>query len=80
MIWLPIIPLCAPFLPPPPLQGIHMTWLPLSREGKFHRMRDGMLYHDAPEYYSGPKFLAAGRAVTVRHVGSRWGVGSWSLE
>ena len=38
-----------------------MTWLPLSREGKFHRMRDGMLYHDAPEYYSGPKFLAAGR-------------------
>ena len=67
-------------MPPPPLQGIHMTWLPLSREGKFHRMRDGMLYHDAPEYYSGPKFLAAGRAVTVRHVGSRWGVGSWSLE
>ena len=37
-----------------------MTWLPLSKEGKFHRMRDGMLYHDAPEYYTEPFFLTAG--------------------
>ncbi len=26
------------------MQAVHMTWLPLSKEGKFHRMRDGMLY------------------------------------
>lgn len=37
-----------------------MTWLPLSREGKFHRMRDGMLYHDKPEYYNQPLFITAG--------------------
>ncbi len=30
------------------LQGIHLTWVPLSKEGKFHRMRDGMLYNDVP--------------------------------
>ncbi|KAJ9511250.1 hypothetical protein QJQ45_017155 [Haematococcus lacustris] len=39
--------------------GIHLTWVPLSREGKFHRMRDGMLYNDEPEYYSGPQFITA---------------------
>ncbi|KAG1654663.1 hypothetical protein FOA52_003820 [Chlamydomonas sp. UWO 241] len=39
--------------------GAHMTWLPLSREGKFHRMRDGMLYNDPKEYYDGPKFITA---------------------
>ncbi len=36
-----------------------MTWLPLSKEGKFHRMRDGMLYHEKPEYYEEPHFLTA---------------------
>ncbi len=42
------------------VQAVHMTWLPLSKEGKFHRMRDGMLYNDAPEYYSGPMYITAG--------------------
>ena len=45
-----------------------MTWLPLSKEGKFHRMRDGMLYNDAPEYYSGPLFLTAGERRTKEEV------------
>ncbi|GLC65037.1 hypothetical protein PLESTF_000239600 [Pleodorina starrii] len=41
--------------------GIHMTWVPLSKEGKFHRFRDGMLYDDPPEYYDSPgtKYLTA---------------------
>ncbi|GIL65415.1 hypothetical protein Vafri_19165 [Volvox africanus] len=41
--------------------GIHMTWVPLSKEGKFHRFRDGMLYDDPPEYYDAPglKYLTA---------------------
>ena len=39
--------------------GIHMTWLPLSKEGKFHRMRDGMLYHEKPEYFNDPLFITA---------------------
>eukprot|EP00955_Chlamydomonas_euryale_P047587 353724-Chlamydomonas_euryale.AAC.4 len=47
-------------------QGAHMTWLPLSREGKFQRMRDGMLYNDPTEYYNGPKFLAAGARQRAR--------------
>ncbi|KAG2422501.1 hypothetical protein HXX76_015970 [Chlamydomonas incerta] len=34
--------------------GIHMTWVPLSKEGKFHRFRDGMLYDDPPDYYDAP--------------------------
>ncbi|KAG2487324.1 hypothetical protein HYH03_014041 [Edaphochlamys debaryana] len=34
--------------------AIHMTWVPLSKEGKFHRFRDGMLYDDPPEYYDTP--------------------------
>jgi len=42
-----------------PAVGIHLTWVPLSREGKFHRMRDGMLYNDEPEYYNGPLFITA---------------------
>ncbi|KAG2433971.1 hypothetical protein HYH02_012433 [Chlamydomonas schloesseri] len=41
--------------------GIHMTWVPLSKEGKFHRFRDGMLYDDPPEYYDAPdrRYLTA---------------------
>ncbi|KXZ42178.1 hypothetical protein GPECTOR_190g297 [Gonium pectorale] len=41
--------------------GIHMTWVPLSKEGKFHRFRDGMLYDDPPTYYDAPglRFLTA---------------------
>ncbi|PNW83849.1 hypothetical protein CHLRE_04g217949v5 [Chlamydomonas reinhardtii] len=35
--------------------GVHMTWVPLSKEGKFHRFRDGMLYDDPPEYYDAPE-------------------------
>ena len=45
-----------------------MTWLPLSREGKFHRMRDGMLYHDKPEYYNQPLFITAGVGESVEEV------------
>ena len=52
----------------PHMQGIHMTWLPLSREGKFHRMRDGMLYHDKPEYYNQPLFITAGVGESVEEV------------
>lgn len=39
--------------------GIHMTWLPLSKEGKFHRMRDGMLYHEKESYFNDPLFITA---------------------
>ena len=40
-----------------------MTWLPLSREGKFHRMRDGMIYYDPTEYYTEPMFITAGKQI-----------------
>ena len=33
--------------------GVHLTWVPLSVEGKFQRMRDGGFWHDPPEYYTG---------------------------
>eukprot|EP00798_Chlamydomonas_sp_ICE-L_P021186 gene21186-28086_t len=46
--------------------GVHMTWLPLCKEGKFHRMRDGMLYHDPPEYYTEPMFITAGSEAMIQ--------------
>ena len=42
-----------------------MTWLPLSREGKFHRMRDGMIYYDPTEYYTEPMFITAGKQIAL---------------